>query len=244
MSTSRIITVYSTKGKRMSKVTTDVGTWGELQPLVRDEGYDLTSLHATESERRSDLNHKDAVLPETAFTLFLRPKKTKSGIDGAEHMGFKQLRAEVKNAMNNNKEHAKEHFSNFVNGKNYTQLSTDQLREAVAAYTPASSETSANLDNGVGEVVESVAQTSEEANPITVYETVRAAIETLADACDSTEDDDIVERFEDISDELDGILSDVKVWENPEAEAKRLAEIEEKNRLDEEADEIMRGFNN
>ena len=77
--TEREITIYATRGGQMKKIMTSATTWGELQPLVRREGFDLSSLLAAENINKSDLVNDLAVLPATAFRLFLRPKQTKSG---------------------------------------------------------------------------------------------------------------------------------------------------------------------
>lgn len=255
MSTQRTITVYATKGQRMAKVETSATTWKELKPEIQSKGYDLASLHATESVNRTDLSHQDAKLPEGNFTLFLRPKKTKSGIEGANDMSFRELREEVKKAMESDNAHACEHFNNFVDSKNYTQLSTDQLRQAVGAYTVPVKE-----DNGVGEVVESVKENtdSSQASPadehepeLTPSEKVERAISLLEDVCEETEDDDICDRVDLIVDDMNGLIQDLKDWENPQAAAERqeeedrlAKEREEKEKLADEADDILDGFDN
>lgn len=125
---TRVVTVYSTKGKSKAKITTDVTTWGDLIPLVQKEGYDVKTLHATESINRADLVSTAAILPASDFTLFLRPKQTKSGADAAT-MGYKELRAVIKDAVDTEGDKARDHFN--AGGKNYTNKSTDELRELV-----------------------------------------------------------------------------------------------------------------
>lgn len=261
MSTQRTITVYATKGQRMAKVETSAATWKELKPQIEEKGYDLKSLHATESVNRTDLSHQDAKLPEGNFTLFLRPKKTKSGIEGTENMGFKDLRAEVKKVMANDNGHATAHFNSFVDGKNYTQLSTDQLRAAVAAYTPPAKEEAVKADNGVGEVVESVKESAEatqadsasvadEHEPdLTPSEKVERAISLLEEVCDDTQDEDICDRVDIIVEDAKGLIQDLKDWENPQAAAERKAEEEriakekeEEEKVKQEAADLMNGF--
>ena len=52
---AREITIYATRGNTMRKITTDVRTWAELKPLVRNEGFDLNSLLAAENITKMDL---------------------------------------------------------------------------------------------------------------------------------------------------------------------------------------------
>ena len=123
----RKIVCYTTKGKK-SVITTNVTTWGELQPLVNDAGYDLSKLHATESVNRGDLVNDNAILPATPFVLVMRPKKTKSGADAPTT--FKEARAFVKENKTN------EAFMSHINsdGVNYTRLKADRLCELIASW--------------------------------------------------------------------------------------------------------------
>lgn len=118
---TRTITVFSTKGKRKSKIETEVTTWGELKKLVSKEGYNLDKLLATENITRRDLANEGATLPEGNFTLFLRPTKTKSGGKDYSNMSFKELRAELT-------DEDKTAISEET-GKNYTRCSGGDIRE-------------------------------------------------------------------------------------------------------------------
>lgn len=122
---TRVITMFSTKGGK-NKVETEATTWGELKPLV-EEKYDLSNLQATENKNKTTLTHPDAVLPEGDFVLFLRPIKTKSGAD-MNDLGFRELRALVNN------DSVKEYLNGVVPGKNWTQLTTDELRAGLNSY--------------------------------------------------------------------------------------------------------------
>lgn len=132
---TRVITVFSTKGKQKAKIETDVTSWGSLKPLLAEEGYDLNSLLATESIGRHDLVNEDAVLPDGEFTVFLRPAKTKSGADVA-NMSYKELRAATKSAIETGGDAAKDHFNA---GKSYTNKSTDDLRELLHDWNASNS---------------------------------------------------------------------------------------------------------
>ena len=123
---SREITIYATRGGQMQKITTDVTTWGELQPLVRNAGFDLSSLLAAENITKTDLVNDLAVLPTTAFRLFLRPQQTKSGaLDRKECFAIIKAHLAV----------SPEDKAKFtIDGKNVTQLSTPVVQDLVAKY--------------------------------------------------------------------------------------------------------------
>ena len=128
--TEREITIYATRGGQMKKIMTSATTWGELQPLVRREGFNLSSLLAAENINKSDLVNDLAVLPATAFRLFLRPKQTKSGaLDRKEC--FAAIKAHIAVYPND-----KPKF--VIDGKNMTQLSTQVVQELVAKYCKVS----------------------------------------------------------------------------------------------------------
>lgn len=127
VTTERVITIYATRGGQMKKITTDAQTWGDLQPLVRKEGFDLSSLLAAESVNKSDLVNDLAVLPAQDFRLFLRPKQTKSGATPDRKECFAIIKAHI---ANNPADKSK--FT--IDGKNMTQLSTSVVQELVAKY--------------------------------------------------------------------------------------------------------------
>ena len=114
----REITIYATRGGQTEKINTAATTWGELQPLVREKGFDLSSLMAAENINKTDLVNDLAVLPEGNFRLFLRPKQTKSGADR------KELFEIIKNFVN---QHPEKKASFIIEGKNMTQLPTSIL---------------------------------------------------------------------------------------------------------------------
>lgn len=139
VTTERVITIYATRGGQMKKITTDAQTWGDLQPLVRKEGFDLSSLLAAESVNKSDLVNDLAVLPAQDFRLFLRPKQTKSGATPDR----KECFAIIKEHIANNPAD-KPKFT--IDGKNMTQLSTPVVQELVAKYCKKSKKASATAE--------------------------------------------------------------------------------------------------
>lgn len=76
----RKITVYSTRGKNCTILESDAVTWGDLIEELAGE-YPLDSMQAIESASKVHYSHPEAVLPETAFNLFLTPSAPKSGVD-------------------------------------------------------------------------------------------------------------------------------------------------------------------
>ena len=126
VATDRVVTIYATRGGQMEKITTNVTTWGELQPLVRAKGFDLGSLLAAENINKTDLVNDLAVLPGGDFRLFLRPKQTKSGaLDRKEC--FAAIKAHL--AVYPSDKH-----KFIIDGKNMTQLSTPVVQELVAKH--------------------------------------------------------------------------------------------------------------
>jgi hypothetical protein len=126
VTTEREVTIYATRGGQMKKIMTSVKTWGDLQPLVRREGFDLGSLLAAENINKTDLVNDLAVLPEGNFRLFLRPKQTKSGAPDRKEC-FAIIKAHI---AANPGDKAK--FT--IDGKNMTQLSTPVVQDLVAKY--------------------------------------------------------------------------------------------------------------
>ena len=150
----REIVAYATKGGKIAKINTAVKTWGELKPLLKNEGYDLNSLLAAESINRADLVNDLAVLPEGPFRVFLRPKQTKSGAD----LPYKEVRAKVQELIASDGEVAKAHFNE---GKNYTTKKGDELNVLLNSYKGGSGTTS----SAKAEPKEEVVKTEEKSSP-------------------------------------------------------------------------------
>jgi len=169
---SREITIYATRGGQMQKITTDVTTWGELQPLVRNAGFDLSSLLAAENITKTDLVNDLAVLPTTAFRLFLRPRQTKSGA-----LDRKECFAAIKVHLLNHPED-KNKFS--INGRNVTQLPTATVQELVAIHCVKATATanSRTVNESVREVVGTLPEVDD--TDLTDVEKVEEAIALIS----------------------------------------------------------------
>lgn len=229
---SRVVTVFSTKGKSKTKITTDATTWSELKSLIRNEGYNMDNLQAVEGTNRTTLQHQDARLPEGDFTLFLRPVKTKSGLSGMEGKSFKELRQIIKEQGQDCKD-----YLESKSGKSWTQVGTEDLRNLLAGYNPA---------NGVADVVQSVAESKSEtmeevqseASP-TSMDLVGQVESTLDQICEMESDsDNICDRVDMIKEELSGLKEDLEAIYSPEALAERKAE-EERIKAEKEEDERL-----
>lgn len=131
VTTEREVTIYATRSGQITKIMTAVQTWGDLKPLVRNAGYNLSSLLAAENINKSDLVNDLAVLPATAFRLFLRPAQTKSGATPDRKECFAIIKAHI---AANPGDKAK--FT--IDGKNMTQLSTPVVQDLVAKYCSGS----------------------------------------------------------------------------------------------------------
>jgi hypothetical protein len=201
---AREITIYATRGGQMKKITTDVKTWGELQPLVRREGFDLSSLLAAENITKHDLVNDLAILPEGNFRLFLRPKQTKSGAPDRKEC-FAIIKAHLAQHP-----HDKHKFS--IDGKNVTQLSTPVVQDLVAKYcngasVPAATE-AVKEKTPKAEKVEPVKESktksnvATEARGLTDTERVEEALRIVAPLHGYDAYDKVVKHLHRLSDEI------------------------------------------
>lgn len=266
MSNLRTITVVSTKNGRITKFSQDleskeitviatgkdnktlnsdvvIKTWGELQDVLSSEGYDLSNLKPTENINKTTLEHNDAALPEGDFRLFLRPSKTKSGNNYAS-MGFKDLRSKI----NELGEDAKKHLSSLIPGKNWTQLTTQELRDGLSTFdTPSSS---VKEVKGETASVEEVSSSSDVATPTTNIEKLQQAKSLLNCVKDNTSCSDLEEYADEAIDsiqnaidliELDGCDDEIISNEVPESEEEKAARQEEED-IKREMRELEEGF--
>ena len=213
----------------------------------------MSSLKATENVGKTTLEHIDAALPAGDFRLFLRPSKTKSGGFDVEGKGFKDLRALVTN------DDIKNHLNTIVPGKNWTQLSTDDLRKGLASYGgETKSESAPEVEEVTKNEVTAVAETGEEVklNPLGKAKLAKQLIEEICEEVeDEDEDGEICERAEMVTDELDTLielLSDVydedgeesvpkPKQEKVETEEEKAARLEKED-IEREMRELEDGF--
>lgn len=275
----RVITLWSTKNGKKVKVTSAATTWAELKEDIKaynknrkagEAEFTIDGLLATENQRRTDLANDAAILPATAFVIYFRAKETKSGIDGTEGMGYKDLRAGIKEQITAHGEHAEAHFNE---GKNYTNKSTDELRSLLASYTAPGAEKAPKgkaktaAPANVADVVAEVAKAKTGADVIACMKA------DLAFIVENTTDDEVKDRAEIVLEEIDGLeaaldaagelgalgtapaqteAAEEEVAEETESEEDRIAreakeeeerlEKEEDERLEREAKELQSGY--
>lgn len=135
----RKIIVYSTKGKSGS-FESDAKTWGEIQSDVIRIVGGLDNLIATENVNKTNLGHKDSVLPEGDFKIFLRPSKTKSGATNFNSMSFKELRTFIAGQGQPCKDYL--NVEAKKSGRNWTQLSTEEMKTLLSSYSSGKSSSS------------------------------------------------------------------------------------------------------
>jgi hypothetical protein len=158
---TRKILVYSTVGKTAFEIDTTVGTWGQLQELLSDHQIsNFSSLKSIVGETKVTLESPNAILPETNFTLFMMPRKTKSGLTHEEidNSAYRTLKDVIKKIVKENPEN-KEFFSD--KNHNWTQLSTDTMKKLLKKWFPESVK---DLDKSEAEEVE----VTEEKAPVEV----------------------------------------------------------------------------
>jgi hypothetical protein len=231
MSTTRNITLYNTRGGQPKVIESSATTWGDLRQEINEAGFDTSSLLATESVTRRDLNNTEAVLPEGEFTVFLRPRSTKSGA-----YSYREARAEISDLIETYGEQAKEHFCKSYD-KNYTHMTTAELNTAIEEFSPLEDK-----------------QVAEEAAP-SMNDNVDKAVDSLKEIKENENcTEDIADRIDDVIFTLTlGLKGDIDAVESPEAqeaaEAERLAkeaeEEAEKERLrmlQEQAEDLEDGF--
>ena len=242
----RKVTAFSSgQNSRKFVVESKAETWGELMKDFDAAGVVYKNMSVVERATRNNLVVPDAILPKGDFLVYLLPEKTDSGVD-ATAWPYKDLRGFIQSAIAQNGDSAKAHFNV---DKNYTMKSTPEMIALVNSYTgtvvftpgapvaakpvketkakkekaekPEKAEKKAKVvDNGVGEVVDSVAKAksatvdirtqaaqatiqSEGQSLVSDLEKVNQA-EALLNSIDKS-DDDIEDHLEDIQTSINEI---------------------------------------
>ena len=238
----RIITLYTTYGK-IEKIETDVTTWGELESLASSRGIDTKALLATESVRKTDLNHSEAVLPEGPFTVFFRKKETKAGLDSSEvaNMAYRDLRNTIADIIAQDAS-AKSFFSG---DKNYTNKSTTELKSLLVSYLDSQKEEEEEEEEDLEiqntpEELGTEESVSESLLASVVVESCISNLKKVVEAAEANGEDDVAERVQVAIEELEGAqensdldylvngaqiseIAETSVTARPETEEERLA---------------------
>lgn len=155
--TQRVVSILSSRGERIT-VNYDGSTWEGLKKILSEGGtqsdgksfksYDLTNLKAVEVASNHTLEHKDAILPEGDFKVYLIPVASKSGAYSRAEV-ISRIKEAI--AIGADKELFKKE------GKNYTNISTDVLNEMYEKYSPGTKKAvSKEKATVISDVVESV----------------------------------------------------------------------------------------
>lgn len=198
--TARVITLYATKGAKKIKLETEALTWGELKSLIKNEGYDLDNLHATENINKTDLVNDLAVLPTGDFTVFMRPKQVKSGNRGTG-LSYREIKFAIKNDFISFREAADTHYNQE---KNYTVKSTEILRDLLNSFIAPSDVTTEKIKIVI-ETFSTPVKTITNAGRVEQIEIL------LKEICDNTRDINVYGRVSEILDEyLPGLKEEVE----------------------------------
>lgn len=131
MSEQRTILVANTKTQKRYKISTNASTLGELKSVLHDNGIDYADMSFTEGITKSVLTDDNAPLPtdipykgNTTNNLVLlltnTAKKVPSGLNTERFSLYKKL-----------KEKGLEQAIKDTFGRNFTQVSTDDLSKFV-----------------------------------------------------------------------------------------------------------------
>lgn len=226
---TREITVVATKGGRIEKIETNVSTWGELRELIQDK-YDLQNLKAVENINKTTLEHIDAVLPEDNFRLFLRPSKTKSGASSPDFssMSF----AEMKEFIKAN-EDAKAYLNETakLSGRNWTQLKTEERREALIEWNISLNGSQSTSQEEVTEDCEEVFSNNNQK--------IEKALQLLDEVVDDIDDEEAYEIFDSIKEDVETLKEYLPEEEDDsESEEERL----EREDIERELRDMEDGF--
>jgi hypothetical protein len=121
----RKIKIYST-ATGIALHDSSATTWGQLKNELESKGYSVSNMTAVENKNNSNLELDEANLPDGEFVLMLAPKKTKSG-----GLSYSEIRLKIKQAFEDDREAANEHFNA---GKNYTNKSKDELESLLSSW--------------------------------------------------------------------------------------------------------------
>lgn len=156
----RKIKVYSTNGRTNIDIETEAIDFGGLKRDLSSNNISYDGMRAVIGENKNTLEVDTAMLPDGDFTLFLTPKKIKSG--AGERVEYY---SRIKDLISRDGDRAKNFFNS---GKNYTNKPTLELEQLLSSY--GTSQTSNSVTESLPtppstpvapNVVESVKQTEQ-----------------------------------------------------------------------------------
>lgn len=179
MSTQRTIKVVETKDTKITPFETDVRTWGEFIEKF-GSNFDLKNLTATENINKTNLENLEAVLPEGDFRIFLRPKQGKIKSGGVDEAAVNASSySELKNNFIMKDAELKTFLTNMEEGKNWTQLKTDQWKAGIIKYFKLKEEQTSETTTDVTEEA-TTEEISNEGNVANIVDSVVNAKEVVS----------------------------------------------------------------
>lgn len=240
------VTIYSsTMGTKV--IETQASTFSGLIISMKDADirYNKSDMKAVIGQTKVTLEHDDAVLPEEDFTLFLVPKKTKSGGVVRDRKECYTLIAALKNDKKTEAA-AKAHFGN------HTNKSTEELNNLLASFSRTTTtavvkeEIKKEVAKKVTEVVESVKESKKEnscnceAKLAKIEKTLKKVVQYIVDEFGAEFGSELLDFAveEQISEEIKTTESEADRIKREEREAQ--IALDKKNKA--EMDAMMSGF--
>ena len=221
----RNIKVYSTSGRTNVNLATEATTFSQLKNELDGQGISTSSMKCVIGESKLTLESDNAILPETDFTLFIMPKKTKSGADYS-NMSRTECYAAIKGLIETQGETASNHFNSE---KNYTNKTTSDLKELLNSFTGTS-----NTEEVSNDTTTETSTTTNEGVDVSV---VRQAVDLLesfqSEVEDATDIDDV---------DMEDLYSAISLLKQQINGGEIDSTSNEVNELDRQARELAREF--
>jgi len=170
---------------------TEATSWGQLKSEVANKIGSINDMKpiAKWNAGRAVLELDETPLPNEDFTLYLTPKKVKSGVD----LPYKECRAFIKSACNDGTKEqnaaAKAHFGN------YTHMRPAEMNKLIATWQGSES-TTTTVTEVIEKVVEPVKQSIETKSTDITEEDVRRIVLDILIECDLIDPDDFDDTVE------------------------------------------------
>jgi len=188
------VKVISTKQKQFTEFSGEYENWGQLLSKITED-YDMSNLSPVVKSASGNMIPvgADTKLPEGDLKVYLRPKETKAGAATRTELAT-IIKVEGQGLKN---------FIKAESGKNWTNISTDQLRTLIHSYD--------------GNLLSGNTQGAVSSPTIGQYNTLMARIEALDERVEAlengvAEDNDYEE--EDEEDVIDEMMED---WDEIES---------------------------
>lgn len=126
---TKLVNVYNSINNSLKEINIpkEVSNRKELVSYLDEYNIDHDNTTMMIAETDLVLALESSIIPDDDFTLVLTSKKVKSGLDipGASYAEMKEF---IKQEVQKDREKVRQHFGN------YTQLSTDRMRQLLSSY--------------------------------------------------------------------------------------------------------------